>query len=361
MKKQLETLCILLVFLAFVIMGYYTYKSYADKKKETDDIEINNYYDEEYLFNSDYIKLPNTISDFSSMDSDIYMHVDDKTLIIESKDENQTYKKTIKGIPDGEYVIYYNSFDDYYEFLIKSNSDIYYSYVNITDGQEELFNHIEGDINQVYVPSYDKSGVFINKNKHLITNFIILDKNKQLSYIDYNEGYYLKPELQTRKPYFDYICAVDNYSICKNLVLYITFKEELVYNGEILKNDKNKSVYVKDVFSSFEVNGDSAVDYENLSMKEAKKKGYLFTSYIFDKKGLMYKYEITNDGESLKLINDSSNKVKMYSFEKDDDSSLLSVLFENGKKDEYKIDNNKIMTTSTVYDKNNNKEKIIMP
>ena len=360
MKKKLESIFILLVIFIFIIIGYFIYKSYAEKNSDND-IDINNFYNEEYLFNSGYIKLADTISDFSDKDANIYMYIEDSSLYIKLKEDDSEITKRIVGLPSEKFTIYYSKIDDnYYEFLVKSNNDIYYVYTNIQNSKEDMFKVINETISQVYVPVYDKNFVFVNSNKHLTTNFIILDEDKEFKYVDYDKSYILKSHIENKKPYFDYICADDNYSVCKNMMIYITFNNELSYRGEVLKYNK-KPIYMKDIYASLEISSDKEIDFNKLSFQDLKKYEYVFTAYIFDRKGIMYKYELVNNTGSITAINDSSNKVKEYLLENNDSSVQLSVVFEDGLKEKIESGVNKIITTSTLYDKANNNDKVMMP
>lgn len=357
MRKHFETLCIFLVLIAFIIIGYYTYQSYSNKKDSNDNnVEINNYYNAEYLFNSGYLKNANTIENIEK-DKSISISFEDNTMIIKYKD----YIKKINEVPKGDNTVYYNNlYDDYYEFLIKTDSSIYYAYVNLENNKDSSFTMIDERIKEVYIPIYDKEGVFVNKNKNFVSSFILSDNNKNLKYIDYDNAYILKDDIKNKKPYFDYICAGTGLSACNNLIIYINFNNELVYNDETIKNN-GKRIYVKDVFSSLEIESKKRVDINSLSMNDLIKHNYLFTNYIIDKNGIMYELRIVNKNMDIIKINDSSNKVKEYIYETKDNVSKLTILFEDETKEEIKSGNNKVLGTSTIYDKKSTTEKVMAP
>lgn len=358
MKKVLKSVFCLLVVASFVVIGYYTYQSYDNKKDANNSrVELNNYYNSEYLFNSNYIQNANTIDNMSN-DSSIKIDFDDDIMIIKS----DKYSKKIKGVPEGNKTVYYNYLnDDYYEFLIKKDNSIYYVYVNLKDKTDSQFSFIGKGIKEVYIPVYDKVGVFVNKTKRITTNFILSDKDGNLKYIDYDKDYVLRDNIENVKPYFDYICASDNVDVCNSLLVYITFNKELYYKGKTVKYD-NERIYIKDIFSSLEVDSDKRIDVLSLSMSKLKKYNYKFDTYIIDKNGIIYDFVISNTSVSIVKKNDSSNKIKEYLYESKNSVSTLTILFENGTKEIIQSSNNRIMTTSTIYDKNsNNNEKALIP
>lgn len=360
MKKKLEPVFIILIIIILVSIGYFIYKSYVNKNL-INDIDVNDFYNEEYLFNSGYIKLASTISDFSDENDNVYIYIDSASLYIKSKKDGSETIKRITGLPSEKFTIYYNNIDNnYYEFLVKSDDNTYYVYTDISNADEDMFSILDEKISQVYISVYDKDFVFVNKNQKLTTKFIILNKDKEFKYVDYDKKYILKSYVENKKPYFDYICANDTYSICKNLMVYITFNKELSYRGEILKYNK-KSIYMKDIYASLEVDSDKEIDFTSLTFQDLKKYNYIFTVYIFDKDGIMYKYEVSNQNTSIVAVNDSSNKVKEYLLEEKEDTVQLVVLFDNGTKENVKSGMNKIITTSTLYDKTNSNDKAIMP
>lgn len=357
MKKVLRGIFCLLVIASFIVIGYYTYKSYDNKKDENNShVELNNYYNSEYLFNSNYIQNANTVDNMPD-DSSIKVDFENDTMVIKSDNSD----KRVKGVPDGDNTVYYNYlYDDYYEFLIKKNGVIYYAYVNIKDKTDSEFSFISGKIKEVYIPVYDKKGVFVNSTKRIATQFILSDKDGNLKYIDYDKEYILKDHIEDVKPYFDYICASDNMNVCNNLLVYITFNDELFSRGETVKYN-NKKIYIKDVFSSLEVNSDKNINISSLSMSKLKKYNYKFDTYIIDKNGIIYDYVISNTNINIIKKNDSSNKVKEYLYESKNNVSILTIIFENGTKEIIQSSNNRIMTTSTIYDKSSNNEKVLTP
>ena len=362
-RKMLENFCILLIITIFVIIGYYTYKSYENKRDLNDStVEINNFYNVDYLFNNSYIDTPKTIEDFSSKIGKIYMYLDaDNTMYIKYPD-NEKYNKKITGLPKESVTVYYNNlYDNYYEFLGKTDDgDIYYSFVDLSATKDEKYTLISNNINKIYIPFYDKSGVYVNQKDIFATNYILYDNEENLKYIDMNHSkkYILKSNIDSKKPYFDYICASNNSFICSKLMIYITFNNELVYNNEYLKNSSGKKIYVKDIFSSFEIISDKDINIDKITKKELQQYDYLFQSYIIDNNQIVYKFDVSNKDKKLIALNNESNKVKEYIYEPDE---KLIIIFEDGTSKLIKVDTNKVVTTSTIYDKNqNNEEKILL-
>lgn len=364
-KKTLESLCFLLIIITFIIIGYYTYQSYREKKNSNDsNVEINNFYNVDYLFNNSYIEEPNTIDDLSSKQDKVYMYLDASNIMYIKYTDNEKYNKKIIGLPNKNVTVYYNNlYDNYYELLAKTeNNDVYYSVVNLDSAKDTKFYLIGENIDKVYTPLYDKKNVYINQNDKITTNYILYDTDGNLKYIDFNKQYVLKSNLEEKRPYFDYICASNNSNICNYSMIYITFNNELSYNGKILKNDNNETIHVKDVFSSFEIDSNKNIDINNISKKSLKKHSYLFNFYIIDDNQIVYKFDISNKNKTLISLNDNSNKVKEYIYERGNSSKLI-IIFDNGTKQTIESGNNKLITTSTTYDKreNNNETVLIQP
>lgn len=355
MRKILSNLYVFIIIVILIIIGYYTYQSYMNKINSDDEsVELNNYYDAEYLFNSGYIKKANTIDSNES----ISISYTDSTMII----KYANYSKQINNVPSKEDTVYYNKlYDNYYEFLIVKDDSIYYACVDITDNNESSFSVINKKISEVYVSVYDKDVVFVNKTDKITTNFILADSKQKLYYIDYdNNKYVLKSDIENKKPYFDYICASDEISVCNSLMVYITFNKELVYDDNNIRYN-NKRIYIKDVFSSLEIETDKTIDFNTITMNELEKNKYSFKNYIIDKAGILYVFEISNNASNISKINNGSNKVKEYIYDNKDDVSKLIIVFKDGTREEIQSSNNKVINDSTIYDKTNNNEKVLTP
>lgn len=364
-KKVLEKISILLIIMTLIIIGYYTYKSYDNKRSIDDsDVEINNFYDIDYLFNNSYIETPKTIEDFSSGKENIYIYLDADNVMYIKYSNNEKYNKKITGLPKGEITVYYNYlYDNYYEFLAKNEeNDVYYSFINLDSTKDEKYVFISNNIDKVYTPVYDKNGIYINQKNKFATNYILYDSETKLNYIDISSDkkYVLKSNVDTKKPYFDYICASNNPYICSKYMIYITFNNELIYNEEYLKDKNNQTIYVKDVFSSFEVLSKDDINIEKLNKNNLKKYDYKFSTYIIDNNQIAYRFDVSNKGKRIISLNDTSNKVKECIYESDE---KLIIIFEDGTNQTIKAGKNKVITTSTIYDRNQNNDKkaIIQP
>lgn len=364
-KKALEKLCVLFIMVAFAIIGYYIYKSYEDKRSSNDsNVEINNFYNVEYLFNNSYIDVPQTIEDFSDEKGDIYIYLDASNVMYIKYTDNEENNKKIIGLPKEKVTVYYNHLHDhYYEFLSKTeNGEVYYTFVNLSDSNDEKFSLIGENINKVYAPVYDKAGVYINESDDFATKYIMYDKDEDLKFIDvsFNNKYTLKSHLESKRPYFDYICADINSYLCNKYMIYISFENVLIYDKKGLEDNNNKTIHAKDVFSSYEIKSKKNVDMKKLNKKSLKKYKYIFSTYIIDENQLAYQFDITNKGESIIPLNSKENKVKEYIYEAD---KKLSIIFEDGTAKEIKVGKNRIITTSTIYDKKerNNDKVLIKP
>lgn len=362
-KKIIETISFLCIIIIFIIIGYYTYQSYIDKRASDDDAKINNFYNVEYLFNSGYITVPNTIDDFGNKDAEIYIYLDaDNTMYIKYKD-NEKKNKKVTGLSNEDITIYYNHlYEDYYEFLGKTKDNkVYYSYVDINDAKDNKFSLLGSMIDKVYIPVYDKKQVYINHNNYFSTNYILLDTDGNLKYIDYvkSNKYLLKNDIILKKPYFDYICASSNSLLCNYITLYITFNNELVYDGEMIKNKDGDIIYVNDAFSTFEFTSDKKINNNNISKELLKKYKFSFITYAIDDKKDLYKITILNNKLDLEKLTSDSNKVKEYVYEKD--NSKLTIVFDDGTMQIVEGNENRELLTSTIYDKNsNNNEKVLI-
>ena len=363
-KKVLERLCILFVVTVFIIIGYSTYKSYEDKKSSNDNtVEINNFYNVEYLFNNSYIDTPQTIEDFSDEKGDIYIYLDASNVMYIKYTDAEENNKKITGLPGEKVTVYYNHLHDpYYEFLSKTEKGaVYYTFVNLSSSSDEKFSLIGKDIDKVYIPVYDKAGVYINEDDDFATKYIMYGKDENLKYIDTSfNKYTLKSHLESKRPYFDYICADINSYLCNKFMIYISFENELVYDKKSLENNNNEIIHAKDVFSSYEIKSQKNIDIKKLNKKSLKKYKYIFSTYIIDENQLAYQFDITNKGESIIPLNSEKNKVKECIYEAD---KKLLIIFEDGTEKEIKSSKNRVITTSTIYDKKerNNDKVLIKP
>lgn len=353
-EKKTGYIWFILIIIIFIVFGYYIYKSYTSKVEDNNEsVKINDFYNIDYLFNNGYLTSAKTIQ---NLDKSIDMSLDsENNLNINAEYSSKKYSKTISGLDTKKYTIYYDRLSDTeYELIAQSDdgNSVYYTSFNIVNSNDSTtFEKIEEKIKSVYVPSYDKSNVYININNDFHTNFVLVDSKKQLKYIDYKDNKYtFESNFKEKKPYFDYVCADDLSLLCNDLIIYKSFNDELVYNNEKLKLD-DKVIYVRDMFSSFEIKSNDEIDFSLINKSNLNKYDYLFTTYIVDEQGLLYKLDITKEGQNIECINKNSDKVK----ELDYDESKISIVFINGEKETVTKDKNKILVTSTMYDKKNNR------
>ena len=157
-KKFVEFICFLLIICAFVVIGYYTYESYANKKKDnTIETKVDNYYNIEYLFNNSYVKTSEEITNFKDEKNDVYMYLDkNNTLYVKYTNKNNIYNKHITGLPSGNITVYYNNLNDIFS--------LYSSYLN--------------SMRTAII--YERSSSDYKKNK------TVIDKNYDNAYKKYN-------------------------------------------------------------------------------------------------------------------------------------------------------------------------------
>lgn len=347
------------IIIAFIIIGYRIYESYDSQKKANNkNVEINNYYSVDYLFNNGFIKNANTISDFSNEGKDLYMYLDaENVFYIKSSSNDKKVDKQVTGLPKTKTVVYYNNlYDDYYEFVAKTDNDIYYTCINITDNNDRYFTKVGSNIKNVYIPAYDKQSVYVNQNNSIITNFIFLDENRNFKYLSSeNNNYVLKDDLESKKPFYDYVCASSESSICNDLMIYQTFKNEVSssFMKDVLKEEE-KPVEVKDMFSIFEIKSDNNIDMKTLKGQDLQKYDFVFDTYVIDINNNCYKIEITSKVYKEKqnaIVTKLDYKVKEIKY----NDNSFEIIYDGIKRDIITKDKNKILTTSTIYDKKNGK------
>ena len=349
-RKLIEITSISLILLVFFIIGHYTYQSYLDKKDTNEEeVKLDNYYNIDFLFNNNYVSVANTISDFSDEDGSIYMYLDtSNTFYIKNKDKTNLSQK-IKGLPSDETTIYYNHLNDNnYEFIAKTNKDeIYYVNIDIEKKYNKIsFSKVGNNIADIYMPTYDKNGVYINKNNKITTNFIILDKEQNLKYIDYERNYVLKNDLISKKPYFDYTCLQN---ICDSTIVYSTFNNEISYNNQILTDQEENKIYITDFFTVFSVPSKQNIDINTIDENSIKKYDYILSIYAIDIDGTIYKLDIDNKTKTnLEVKKYSSNKVKHIEYK---DNEELQIVYDNDKIEKITAGNNKKVIMSTIYEK----------
>lgn len=359
-KKLSEKFCIFFVLIVFIFIGYFTYRSYSDKRDSDDSIEINDFYNVDYLFNNSYIDTPKTIDDFSSKDGNFSIYLDSNNTMYIKHLKDEKYNKKVTGLPKGKVTVYYNYlYDDYYEFMgMTDDHAVYYSFVKLNSSKDYVYSLIGDNIDKVYVPFYDKKGVYVNRDGVFATNYMLYDNGGNFKYVDcyFGKKYVLKADANVKKPYFDYICPTDNSNVCNKLLIYISFNNELIYKEKYLLDNGGKKIFVKDVFSTFKIDGKN-IDFGNIPDNLLKQNDYLFSTYIIDVNQMLYRYDINKKGEEMVSLNNETNKIKEYIYES---NVKLTIVFEDNTKTEIKADDNTMLVTSTIYDKNKSDNKVIV-
>ncbi len=374
-KKILELLCFVFVIISFIVIGYYTYQSYEKQKdKNENSVTVDNYYNSEYLFNNNYIIPAKTIADFSEEKNDVYMYLDANNVLYIKYTNNKTVlNKRVTSLPEGKITVYYNNlFESFYEFIaLTDKNEVYYTYLNINSKKDYKFKKVGENISKVYIPSYDKKNVFVNKLKNINTNFIFLDTDNNLKYLDYKDKkYVLKDDINNKKPYFDYICLDINNEKCSSIMFYLTFENKLVYNYKnetIVQNEVNEDILVKDVFATIEIENSKNIDFTKTSFKEITKKyDYIYTIYIIDGNGKIYSIQLDKSNINNSTIigaltyNEELVKELKYDIDKEEIKNV-NIIYSNGKEEKITKDKNKVILTSTIYDKTKNDENKLLP
>ena len=365
-KKVLEITCILLILTSFLTIGYCTYKSYKSKKENKEiETKVDNYYNIDYLFNNDYIKKADNIKNSSDENKTIYMYLDKtNTLHIKIKNKEEL-NKTVTDLPKEVLNVYYSKIDDetYELAAISKQNSLYYARININSKDSNKFQEIGQNVQDVYKTTYDKEKVYVYETKNFKTNFIIAKENKTLEYITYSKNKYeTHKSLNEERPYFNYICALEENDICKKTIVYQTFDDNIMlgYNKEkTIRDELKKEIVVKEMFSVLKLKKDTEIT--SLTYKKLNKKtDYLYTIYIVDKEDELYKIEINSNVIKSKEIptalKSADKKVKQIKYDTQDNSiKEVHIIYIDGKEEKITKENNLYITTSTVYDRNKNK------
>lgn len=229
----------------------------------------------------------------------------------------------------------------------------------LVDKDSSSFERISTNVKEIYVPSVFKDSVYVTSN-NIISNFIIVNTLNEIKYISYKEGVLgIYDNLEEVMPYFDYVCASDNLSICNDIMVYSTFDKHLVFNynlDDVIKNDIGEDLIVQDFFGVFETNV-NIKDLENMNFNEFNKKyEYLFTVYVLDKNNNLYTIQMNNNAISNKAlvnaISVSSETVRNIEYKKDDNNVTSVVInFVNGEPIEIVESDTLDIITSTLYDR----------
>lgn len=363
-KKIIEKILITMVIVLFVIFGFFIYQRYTeDVSLEKQEVVIDNYYNSEYLFNNNYIKIASTIDDFNNNSKDIYMYLDAEN-VFHIKDKNDLKKLNfeVKGLPKGDVKVYYNNLgNNCYEFAGLLEKDLYYTNFCLDNKRIYVFEKISTTTKEVYVPVTDKNGIYTINNDDITSDFVI-DVANEMKYISFKDNILgLYNNAEDVRPYFDYICFDENTLMCDETLYYITFDKELVINYDIknvIENDIGDNLIIQDTFGIFEIFEDKKVDLSDKNYKSfSNKYEYLFKLYVLDKDNNLYTIDMNNNSVKNKskvvAISASNEKVKSISYEKDGNEKVKSVtlVYVNGKSEQLTSNVNKYIMTSTIYDK----------
>lgn len=365
-KKLIETIIILFVIIIFIIMGIIIYQRYIEKQETNQDAPIiNDYYNSEFLFNNGYIKIADTIENLKQEDN-IYMYLDkENTLNIKTVEKSNINNKQIKGLPQGKLKVYYNYLkDDCYEIAALKEKELYYINVCLKDTKEAYFEKISTTVKEIYVPEVTKK-FNITETKNITSNFIIDTEINELKYISIEDNIIgLYNNIKDKTPYFDYICIYQD-EICKNTMYYINFEKELVPNYDIenpVKTNENKKLIVQDLFGTLESNNKNNLDINNLIYKDFLEKiNFSFKLYVLDINNDLYKIDMTNETLKNKEISNitkvSNDKVKTITYETNETPEITGILitYADGTIEKITSGENKTIITSTLYEKNSNK------
>ena len=363
-SKLKEKILIISIALILILMGLIIYIRYTNKEESKVVEEVNNYYTAEFLFNNDYIKIASTIEDFNKDTNNLYMYLDGNNILhIKYKNKESEINKTVEGLPKGEVTVYYSTLgNDCFEFGGLLENNFYYSNFCLNEN-EQPFEMISTNARTVYTPSIDKKEVHVINNAKITSNFIIDTETEEMKYLSYKDNVLgLYNNIEKIKPYFNYICASNNTKLCNDIMLYLTFDNELVLNyaqDDIIKNDIGDDLIVEEFFGVLKIPENSKTTLENITFKNLKKLDYLFTVYVLDKNNNLYTIDINNNLLKEKAqaiaINASSKKVKKLDYEKDNLGNITSIVitYEDGTTDKITKKDNLDIISSTVYDRDN--------
>lgn len=331
MKKRLIKVITVLIIAAFAIISYYTYQSYYDKSQNN---EIDNFYNTEYLYNNNYITSPNKLENFKNDDLSFVLD-ESNILYIKSKKEKINIKT--HGLPTESLVIYYSLVtENTYEFIAKTDSNnLYYCVLDLYKNSKNKFTMIGKNIKDIYVIN--------SKETDLIktSSFIIVDQDNNFKYIDYvDNNYVLKDDIEKVKPYFDYLCKDE---LCKDFIVYISFNKELIYKDKTIVDQDNNTIYIKDIFSILEIDNKNKTE-----IKDYKKHKYTYLIYIIDNNGKLYVMTLDNENYEIKQL-ETKGDVKDIVYEtKNEEIVKIKIIYGNGNIDVFEKGVNKYLINSTL-------------
>ena len=359
-----ERFLIIIVAILLIVMGVIIYLRY-DSGNSSNLMVTDDYYTAEFLFNNDYIKVANKITDFNNDSDNLYMYLDGENVLhIKYKDREDEINKEITGLPEESATVYYSNIGSMcYELGALVGTDFYYTDFCLNK-KVSSFEKISTSVEEVYVASVFKEGVYVVDNKDITSNFIVNTTMAEMKYLSYKDNVLgLYNDIYLAMPYFDYVCMDENDNFCKNLKIYLTFEDKLVtsYNlDNTIKNEDGEDIEVLDFFAVLKIDNSSRTDFDEFSYQDfVKEYNFVFTVYVLDKNNMLYAVTINNDVVKKQLdvngIKVSSSKVKTIDYIKDENQiKEILITYENGKYNKIIENNNLDIAVSTIYDRDNN-------
>lgn len=345
MKSKKGKVLIIIVSFLLILFGFIIYLRYT--KSQTVEKEItDNYYNAEFLFNNNYIKTADLVSDSKKINKDLDIHGNNNTLYINLLNNSAE----IANLPSNSTVYFDHLENDCYEFAALKASDLYYAKTCLTSKEKTSFEKISSIAKTIYVPNIYKKGIYVNDNP--ISNFIINTTLGDLKYISYeNKLLGLYNDISKINPYFDYTCASNNTSVCKKLMVYVTFKNELFYNDSVIKTNEGKILIVNDLFSTLKVNTNENIILDSFDYEKLRKYNYEFKVYVLDKDNYLYEININNNTNI--VANKISDKIKLIDYKKDKNSNVNKIIVTdiNDKTISFDKTSKCLLNTSTIYDR----------
>ena len=350
MKSKTRKVLIVIISIILILFGIIIYLRYTKSPDVEKEVIMDNYYNSEFLFNNNYLKLADLVSDSRKINKDLDIHGANNVLYINLL----TSSTEINGLPSNATVYFNHLENDCYEFAALKGNDLYYAKTCLTDKNKKTFEKISTIAKDVYVPNIYKKGIYVTENP--TSNFIINTTLKELKYISYKEktlGLY--NDISKINPYFDYVCASSNASVCKKMMVYVSFENELYFNNQKIKTNDNKDLLVNDLFGVLTVDTKDNIIIDSLDYDKLNKYNYIFKVYALSKDNYLYEIEIKkgiDEGNitGKKILND---KIKLIDYKKDKNSNINAIIVTdiNGKIISFVQSSKNSINTSTIYDR----------
>lgn len=348
MKKKYRKVLIIIISLILISFGIIIYLRYT-KTKEIEKPIINNYYSSEFLFNNNYIKLAEKVEDSKNINKDLDIHKNGNKLYVNLLNQSTE----ISELPDNSNTYFSQLDNDCYEFASLKDKDLYYARACLTDKNQKKFEKISSTAKTIYVPDIYKKGIYVSDNPE--SNFIIDTTLKELKYISYEQNVLgLYNDISKTNPYFDYLCGSNNSKICKDLMIYVSFSNELYYKDKLIKTNDNKKLIVRDLFGILTVPKADRLTLNNLDYNTLQKYDYQFIVYILDKDNYLYEVVIDkNKRNNLTAVKKDNKKIKLIDYKKDKNSKVEKIIITNvnGTTTSFNNEKNQLINTSTIYER----------